>query len=274
MNIWFILLILLGLAILISSVGYKKYVWFISIGYGFSIVGIGVAIIIIYSIRGTLNITGLIASILFIIYGIRLGGFLFIRELKNMNYRKTLNEVSKDGKTVPFGVKISIHLIVAMLYVAETSGVTFSLYINQYQSFFDFKIIEIIGVSIMAFGILLESIADYQKSKYKKENPNMPAMKGVYKFVRCPNYYGEMLFWTGTVTFSILTLNTWWMWVIAISGYLCILYVMLNSSKRLEIRQNKNYSDLVEFQEYKKKTPLIILVFIPIKSLEKSKIIM
>lgn len=274
MNIWFILLILLGLAILISSVGYKKYVWFISIGYGFSIVGIGAAIIIIYSIRGTLNITGLIASILFIIYGIRLGGFLFIRELKNMNYRKTLNEVSKDGKTVPFGVKISIHLIVAMLYVAQTSGVTFSLYINQYQSFFDFKIIEIIGVSIMAFGILLESIADYQKSKYKKENPNMPAMKGLYKFVRCPNYYGEMLFWTGTVTFSILTLNTWWMWVIAILGYLCILYVMLNSSKRLEIRQNKNYNDLVEFQEYKKKTPLIILVFIPIKSLEKSKIIM
>ena len=67
MNIWFILLILLGLAIIISSLGYKKYVWFISIGYGFSIVGIGIAIIVIYLVEGTLNITSLIACILFII---------------------------------------------------------------------------------------------------------------------------------------------------------------------------------------------------------------
>ena len=274
MNIWFILLILLGLAIIISSLGYKKYVWFISIGYGFSIVGIGIAIIVIYLVKGTLNITSLIACILFIIYGFRLGGFLLIRELKNANYRKTLNEVAKDGKTVPFGVKIAIHLTVALLYVAETSGVTFSLYVSAYSSFFGFKWTEIIGLCIMAFGIFLESFADHQKTKFKKEEPNMPAMRGIYKLCRCPNYYGEMLFWTGTVTFSVLSLNTWWMWVIVITGYLCILYVMLNSSKRLEKRQNKNYGDLVEFQEYKKKTPLIILVFIPIKSLENSKIIM
>ena len=126
----------------------------------------------------------------------------------------------------------------------------------------------------MAFGIFLESFSDHEKSKYKKLNPNMPAMKGIYKLCRCPNYYGEMLFWTGTVVFSVLSLNVWWMLVIVIAGYLCILYVMLNSSKRLEIRQNKRYGEIEEFIEYKKKTPIIILVFIPIKSLEKSKIIM
>ncbi|MCQ2388033.1 MAG: steroid reductase, partial [Clostridia bacterium] len=82
MNIWIILLILLGVSLLISSIGYKKFLWFISVGYGLSIFGCGVAIITIFAINKTLNITGLIASILLMIYGIRLGGFLLIRELK------------------------------------------------------------------------------------------------------------------------------------------------------------------------------------------------
>lgn len=36
-------LILFIIAMLISSIGFKKFVWFISIGYGFSIAGLGLA---------------------------------------------------------------------------------------------------------------------------------------------------------------------------------------------------------------------------------------
>lgn len=39
-------LILFLVALVISAIGFKKFVWFISLGYGFSIAGIGVALLI------------------------------------------------------------------------------------------------------------------------------------------------------------------------------------------------------------------------------------
>ena len=40
-------------ALLISSIGFKKYVWFISLGYGFSIAGIGILLLALYGGRLT-----------------------------------------------------------------------------------------------------------------------------------------------------------------------------------------------------------------------------
>ena len=43
-NFW----LLFAAAMLISSIGFKKYVWFISLGYGFSIAGEGLLMAILY----------------------------------------------------------------------------------------------------------------------------------------------------------------------------------------------------------------------------------
>ena len=40
--------LLFAAAMLISSIGFKKYVWFISLGYGFSIAGEGLLMAILY----------------------------------------------------------------------------------------------------------------------------------------------------------------------------------------------------------------------------------
>ena len=275
LEVYIVLLILFGISLVISAIGFKKFVWFLSVGYGLSIFGCGIALIIIYSINQNINLTNLIASILLVIYGFRLGGFLLIREIKNKSYQKTLNEATKTEKPIPLFVKISIWIVCALLYMAQASGIMFVLQTREFTSFLDCNVFEIIGVVIMALGIIIESIADYQKSKYKKLNPKKPAMKGLYKICRCPNYYGEILMWTGVLCFffSIYNLATWWMYVIVILAYISIVYIMLNGAKRLEGRQFKNYKEQEDFMNYIKKTPLIIVVFIPIKSLLNSKII-
>ena len=45
--------LVIAAALLISSIGFKKYVWFISLGYGFSIAGIGILLLALYG--GTLT---------------------------------------------------------------------------------------------------------------------------------------------------------------------------------------------------------------------------
>ena len=43
--------LVIAAALLISSIGFKKYVWFISLGYGFSIAGIGILLLALYGGR-------------------------------------------------------------------------------------------------------------------------------------------------------------------------------------------------------------------------------
>ncbi len=49
------------------------------------------------------------------IYGCRLGGYLAYREMKSTSYKKNMKGEIKDGKTVPFGVKIAIWVTGALL---------------------------------------------------------------------------------------------------------------------------------------------------------------
>ena len=83
--------------------------------------------------------------------------------------------------------------------------------------------------------------------------------------VRCPNYFGEILVWTGVVVSSLPCLTGWFQVVFALLGYILIVYVMFGSTRRIELRQNKNYGSDPAYQEYVKKTPVLI-PFIPIYS--------
>ena len=41
-------LVMFLIALLITSIGFRKYIWFISIGYGFSVAAIGLAMIVFF----------------------------------------------------------------------------------------------------------------------------------------------------------------------------------------------------------------------------------
>ena len=73
--------LLFAVAMVVSSIGFKKYVWFISLGYGFSIAAEGAAMLILYG--KSLSLGTILCAALFVIYGFRLGGYLAIREVKS-----------------------------------------------------------------------------------------------------------------------------------------------------------------------------------------------
>ena len=261
---WNYLLIFFVVALALCAAGFKKYVYFLSVGYGLAVAGIGVTMAVM-SLMGCFNagIAHYIMFILFPVYGFRLSGFLIIREIKNAAYRKTLSEASGDESKMPMFVKVAIWLCVAVLYVAQTSGVYFRM-LNGGET----SVLFYIGMVISVLAIVLESTADKQKSKQKSERPDMVAMKGLYKIVRCPNYLGEILFWTGVLVGSLDTLSGIGQWLTVILGYICIVYVMFNGAERLEKRQVKRYGNNPEYLEYVNKTPIII-PFIPLYHLAK-----
>lgn len=262
---WSLLGILAIVCAVLCAVGFYKFVYFLSIGYGFAVAGGGIAVLVMALIVGTeapLWVL-LVQAALFLAYGIRLSGFLLVREIKNAAYRKTLKEATGNEKKMPFFVLFTIWVCVAVLYTAQVSPMLFRVTNNTTG-----VILPVIGFAVSVFGLILESIADNQKSAQKKENPDMVATKGLYKMCRCPNYLGEIIFWTGVFVSGINTYSTVGQWITAIIAYICIVFIMFNGAQRLEKRQMARYGDNKEYNDYANKTPIIIPL-LPIYHLNK-----
>ncbi len=237
-------------ALVCCSIGFKRFIWFMSVGYGLAAAGIGFTMLIISLTKG-FNFLFVIQCILFMIYGIRLGGFLLIRETKNVNYRKKLAEAGGDAK-VPFFVAFIMWLMMSAMYTCQSAGPIYRLLNNTNNN-----VSLVVGIIISLIGIVVESLADKQKGEAKKKNPNMPAMDGLYKMCRCPNYFGEMLFWTGSII-SAIDAAKGKQWILVILGYLLIIIIMMSGAKRVETRHIKYYGDKKEYNDYANHTPLII----------------
>ena len=256
-------LILLGVSLLVSAMGFKNYVWFISLGYGFSIAAEGIAMLVMYP--DALTLGTVLISALFIVYGLRLSGYLAIREAKSASYKKHMTGEIKDGKYIPFGVKCAIWVTCALLYVTQVLPGFYRL-ANGAED----NVMAFVGVGIMLLGLILETAADIQKNAAKKKNPRRFVDTGLYRIVRCPNYLGEMIFWTGVFLSGIGALDRFDQWLLAAIGYVGIIFVMFSGARRLELRQNKNYGEDPEYQAYVKRVP-ILLPFIPLYSVVKYK---
>lgn len=260
------LLILLGLSFAVSAVGWLYFIYFFSIGYGLTITALAAATAVIFYDTLTLP-TAILCAVLFI-YGLRLALYLLHRERKSATYKQILYQPENTTKK-PLFVMFSIWIMCAVLYVGQMSPATFYLYnlangapVNEVWAW--------VGAIVATIGVIIEMVADAQKSAAKKVNARRFVDTGLYRIVRCPNYFGEILMWTGSFLICFGACCTFWQWVIAIIGYIGIVYVMFSGARRLELRQIETYGNNPEFQAYTKKTPLII-PFVPIYSVAKHK---
>jgi len=254
--------LVVAVSFLISAIGFKQYIWFFSIGYGFSIAGEGVLLLLLYADNLTLGTA--LCCILFVIYGCRLGGYLAYREVKLVSYHKHLGGEIKDSKSIPLGVKLAIWIACALLYVGMVCPVFYRLHNESGSDVFTY-----VGAALMLIGFVMEAVADQQKKAAKTIHPHRFVDTGLYRFVRCPNYLGELILWTGVlvVGFGSLSIGQW---VLAAVGYVGIVYVMFSGARRLELRQARTYGTDPEYQKYSTTVP-ILLPFIPLYSVVKHK---
>ena len=267
-------IVILAVSLLLCAVGFWKYVYFFSVGYGFAVAGIGITLLILF--HGIMTPVTWIACIVFIVYGVRLGGYLMIREMKSAAYNKILKPENDRSKSIAPGVKIAIWVSCAILYFLQTSPFTFRL--ENTANLIEEGAAMIapdtaaawIGLIMMIAGVLLEIGADMQKNAAKKKNPARFVDTGLYRIVRCPNYLGELLLWTGVFIAGIPYLQGALQWIIAILGLVGITYVMFSGARRLELRQDRNYGEDPVYQKYVKTVPIMIPI-IPLYSVKNWK---
>ncbi len=258
------LLTLLAISFAVSAVGWFYFIYFFSIGYGFAISALSVATVVIFAEELTLPIA-LLCAMLFV-YGIRLALYLLIRERKSASYKKILYQ-PENTKRKPIFAMFMIWISCALLYVGQISPATFYLY-NLGEGAAVCPVCSWIAAAVVTLGVVIEAVADAQKSAAKRVNAGRFVSHGLYRIVRCPNYFGEVLMWTGSFILCFGACCTVWQWVIASFGYIGIVYVMFSGARRLELRQQESYGGDPEFEAYIRRTPLI-LPFVPIYSVAR-----
>lgn len=253
-------LIYLIIPLISSSLGFYNFFYFISVGYGLSISFSSLGLMII--LFENLSLIPCIIGITLIIYGLRLSGYLLYRELFYKSYKENIIK-NYDKKNKTMKAKIIIWTSCAILYSLMVSPFYFILVNNKGVG----KYTKIGGL-ILILGLILEIMADNQKSKAKLVQPNRFVDTGLYKIVRCPNYLGEVIFWTGLFISGIGNYDGVVDLGVALVGLGGIVFVMFSGARRIEIRQNKNYGDLAEYRKYVKEVPILIPL-VPLYSVEK-----
>lgn len=193
-----------------------------------------------------LSILDIILFSLVLIWGLRLGSYLFYR-IHQIGRDKRFDQIRENPISFLFfwvmqGLTCFIVLIPVILTHAQDDK-------NGVLLFY-------IGSALCIIGLIIESIADHQKFIFKKLHPDKYMSKGLWSFLQHPNYTGELLFWWGVFITSIPYTN----WYISILGPLWISFIIIRFSG-ISILQKKwttQYGAIPEFQKYQKATKKLI----------------
>ena len=88
-------------------------------------------------------------------------------------------------------------------------------------------LLDLAGVALWCLGLTFEAVGDWQLSRFKKDPANADKVmdRGLWKYTRHPNYFGECCVWWGFYCLA-LSAGAWW----AVPGPVLITFLLLRVS--------------------------------------------
>ena len=206
--------------------------------------------ILAFLMNDSKNLRQFIVLVLIMIWALRLGSFLFLR-------------IRKAGEDSRFTIIKKDFLVFFLTWNLQGLWVLFTLFgaltILTSNNNQNFGILDIIGILIWIIGFVIEVVSDRQKSEFKshESNDGKFIQSGLWKYSRHPNYFGEILIWTGIAIIGI-SVYSGFGWLGLISPF--FVFVMLNyisGVRLLEKQAEERWGGNDLYQLYKSKTPVL-----------------
>lgn len=111
----------------------------------------------------------------------------------------------------------------------------------------DLSFVHWVGILIALSGILIETIADIQLSKFKLDQNNINKVmdKGLWYYSRHPNYFGDSLFWWGITIYCFALSNNLLIFIAPI--IMTYLLLRVSGVTMLENRLSKKKDGYTEY---------------------------
>lgn len=188
--------------------------------------------------------------IMIVLWGMRIGGFLLYRVIKN-------------GKDARFDDMRNKFFLFGRFWVLQA----ITVWILMIPSLFAFdsygtgSLLITFGFAIWFIGLAIESLADMQKYRFSQNPKNKGKWieEGIWYYSRHPNYFGEILVWVGVYLFvvSALPLNQ------ALIGLISPIFIMtlllfVSGIPLLEKSADKRWGSQKDYQRYKASTSVLV----------------
>lgn len=207
--------------------------------------------IVACALSAPVDLRAIIVASMVAIWALRLGSFLFLR-------------IKADGHDQRFDqIKISpprffLTWTLQGLWVLLTAASALVIITNATRLPLD--IFAYIGIGLWIAGFVIEAVADRQKRTFRNNPKNKGRFisSGLWAWSRHPNYFGEILLWTG-ITVMSLPLLSGWQWVTIISPiFVTTLLMRVSGVPKLEAAGQKRWGEDPDYIEYCKSVPVLI----------------
>lgn len=192
-----------------------------------------------------------IVAALVCIWAFRLGSFLFMR-------------ISRDGHDSRFDaikvdpIRFLITWTLQGLWVLLTSACALAIITSN-------KVVGLdlffwLGLAVWVIGFGFEVIADRQKSAFRAipENKGKFINTGLWAWSRHPNYFGEIVLWTG-IAIMALPILSGWQWACLISPiFVTLLLTRVSGVPLLTKKAREKWGDDPDWKAYFENTPTLI----------------
>jgi len=118
-----------------------------------------------------------------------------------------------------------------------------------------------VGSAVWLFGFAVEVIADRQKSAFRADPDNEGDFidEGLWSWSQHPNYFGEIMLWTGIVIIAFPLLSGWSFLVFASPLFITLLLTKISGINMLDAAAKKRWGDDEAYQAYRARTSKLIL---------------
>ncbi|MBC47677.1 MAG: hypothetical protein CMO27_02105 [Thiotrichales bacterium] len=200
------------------------------------------------------SIRSTIVAIFVSIWTLRLGIFLYKRIVKS-GEDKRFREIKKS---LP---KFLMTWTLSALWVFLTTVNAITVIALNPQE--PLGVFFLLGAIIWALGFAFEAVADRQKKAFSElpENRDKFITQGLWSISRHPNYFGEIVLWTGIAIISLPLLSGWQFVTLISPVFVFLLLTKISGLPFLEDKAEKKWGDDKDYIEYKNKTPAMVPFF-------------
>lgn len=238
-----------------TLLGFWKREYGVSYGYGVAMALIA-ALTLLQSGPPLTALAAALAAV-HLLYGVRLTLFLLYRETCIPRFREFRERVEERAPSsrlsrTPFIVSCALLYLWMSAPVLLTAGAPeIGCSVGRAASW--------AGVAAAALGFLVAAVGDAQKSIVKaRSGENTLVTTGVFKYLRHPNYTGELLLWSASTFVGMVSTVAHFSWprlggaASSLLGLLGIGFVLARAAANLEKRQRETYGDDPAYEEWLK----------------------
>ncbi len=230
---------------------YKKDNSIIDRFYGITFVMTAWFMVFLHMQTSTLSPLTALILILISIWGLRLSSRIHLKNRKkggeDFRYATWREEWMKKGKDY-FYARSYLQIFVLQCVIISIVLLPFTLVVANPVSFSSALIP--LGLLVWIIGFFFESVGDYQVDrfvKHKHAGGEQIMKKGLWKYTRHPNYFGESSMWWGLALIAFSQSSA-----LAFLSPLLITYLLLKVSGIPMLE--KRWKGLPEWEAYKSKT--------------------